>query len=167
VAKHTLIDATNEMGIDLSDPKALDDIYFGAGDIHIPKGRPVLFRIRSRDVTHDVYQPNFRIQMHAVPGMPTKFWFVPTKTTAEMATETGNPDFKYEIVCNQICGRGHFAMRATLVVDEPEDYEKWLAEQKSFAEQNPDLLAKMQQAKNTPVVMAKEKAEPVKEKAAL
>jgi cytochrome c oxidase subunit II len=166
VAKHTLIDATNELGIDLSDPKAQDDLYFASGDIHIPKGRPVLFRIRSRDVTHDVYQPNFRIQMHAVPGMPTKFWFVPTKTTEEMATETGKADFKYEIVCNQICGRGHFAMRATLVVDEPEDYEKWLAQQKSFAEQNPDLLAKMQAAKTT-VVPVKAEAKPEKVKAAL
>jgi len=167
VAKHTLIDATNELGIDLSGPKAQDDLFFSSGDIHIPKGKPVLFRIRSRDVTHDVYQPNFRIQMHAVPGMPTKFWFVPTKTNAEMAQETGNNDFKYEIVCNQICGRGHFAMRATLVVDEPEDYYAWLAEQKSFAEQNPDLLAKFQANKPQPVVAAKEEAKPVVEKAAL
>ncbi|MDB5263312.1 MAG: hypothetical protein JWQ14_2595, partial [Adhaeribacter sp.] len=147
---------------DFSDKKAHDDLFFASGDIHIPKGKPVLFRIRSRDVTHDVYQPNFRIQMHAVPGMPTKFWFVPTKTTAEMAAETGKPDFKYEIVCNQICGRGHFAMRATLVVDEPEDYEKWLAEQKSFAEQNPDLLAKAQ-GQNAPVISAKQEAKVVEE----
>jgi cytochrome c oxidase subunit II len=167
VAKHTLIDATNELGIDLSDPKAQDDLFFSSGDIHIPKGKPVLFRIRSRDVTHDVYQPNFRIQMHAVPGMPTKFWFVPTKTTAEMAEETGNADFKYEIVCNQICGRGHFAMRATLVVDEPEDYEKWLAEQKSFAENNPDLVAKFKAQEQKTEVAAKEKVKAVEVKAAL
>jgi len=164
VAKHTLIDATNELGIDFTDPKAMDDIFFSSGDIHIPKGKPVLFRIRSRDVTHDVYQPNFRIQMHAVPGMPTRFWFVPTKTNAEMAQETGNADFKYEIVCNQICGRGHFAMRATLVVDEPEDYQAWLAEQKSFAESNPDLVAKAK-ANQLQLVSAKEEAKSVKEAA--
>jgi cytochrome c oxidase subunit 2 len=57
-------------------------------------------------------------------------------------------------------------MRATLVVDEPEDYEKWLAQQKSFAEQNPDLLAKMQAAK-TSVVPVKAEAKPEKVKAAL
>ena len=83
-----------------------------------------------------------------------------------MASETGKADFKYEIVCNQICGRGHFAMRATLVVDEPEDYEKWLAEQKTFAEQNPDLLAKALAGKAS-AITAKEEAKPVEEKAAL
>jgi cytochrome c oxidase subunit 2 len=104
--------------------------------------------------------------MHAVPGMPTKFWFVPTKTTAEMAEETGNADFKYELVCNQICGRAHYAMRGVIYVDEPEDYEKWLAEQKPLSETNPDLLAKV---KSNPVqvVTANEGAKPVKEKAAL
>ena len=49
--------------------------------------------------------------MNAVPGMPTRFWFTPTKTTAEMRTETGNPEFNYELVCNKICGKGHFAMK--------------------------------------------------------
>ncbi|WP_026463116.1 cytochrome c oxidase subunit II [Adhaeribacter aquaticus] len=164
LAKHTLIDASNEIGIDFNDKKAHDDII--VNEIHIPKGRPVLFRIRSRDVIHDVYQPNFRVQMHAVPGMPTKFWFVPTKTTAEMAEETGNPDFKYELVCSQICGRGHFAMRGTLVVDEPEDYEAWLAKEQPFLEKNPDLLAKFKNAPVQVVTAGNEKGK-IEEKAAL
>ena len=137
-AKTALIDATNELGIDFSDSRGLDDVV--PLEIHIPKGRPVLFKIRSRDVIHSFYMPHFRAQMHAVPGMPTKFWFVPTKTTADMATETGNPDFKYELVCNQICGRSHFAMRAVVIVDEPEDYEKWISGQQALAEKNPELL---------------------------
>jgi cytochrome c oxidase subunit 2 len=86
--------------------------------------------------------------MDAVPGMPTKFWFVPTKTTYEMQSETGNPEFKYEMACTEICGRGHFAMRYVVVVDEPEDYEAWLAEQKGFASQNPDLVAKFKQTES-------------------
>lgn len=133
-----LIDATNELGIDFSDQRSVDDIV--PSEIHIPKGKPVLFKIRSRDVIHSFYLPHFRAQMHAVPGMPTKFWFVPTKTTADMATETGNPDFKYELVCNQICGANHFAMRAVVIVDEPEDYQKWLEGQKAFVADKPDLL---------------------------
>lgn len=137
--KTALIDATNEVGIDFSDPRGLDDVV-NPLEIRIPKGRPVLFKIRSRDVIHSFYLPHFRTQMHAVPGMPTKFWFVPTKTTADMATETGNPDFKYELVCNQICGRSHFAMRAVIIVDEPEDYDKWFAEQQALADKNPELL---------------------------
>jgi cytochrome c oxidase subunit 2 len=138
--KHTLIDGTNEFGLDLKDKAGMDD--FVTNEIHIPKGKPVLFKIRSRDVMHSFYIPYFRAQIHAVPGMPTKFWLTPTKSTADMAEELGKPDFKYELVCNQICGRGHFAMRAVIVVDEPEDYLAWVAKQKSFVESNPDLMAK-------------------------
>ncbi|WP_233219266.1 cytochrome c oxidase subunit II [Adhaeribacter arboris] len=133
-----LIDATNELGIDFSDQRSVDDIL--PSEIHIPKGRPILFKIRSRDVIHSFYLPHFRAQMHAVPGMPTKFWFVPTKTTADMATETGNPDFKYELVCNQICGANHFAMRAVVIVDEPEEFQKWMSTQKAFVADKPELL---------------------------
>ena len=140
-AKYTLIDGSNELGLDFTDKASMDD--FIVNEIHIPKGKPVLFKIRSRDVTHSFYIPHFRAQMHAVPGMPTKFWLVPTKSTADMANEVGKTDFKYELVCNQVCGRGHFAMRAVIVVDEPEDYDAWLGKQKSLVESNPDLLTKL------------------------
>jgi len=143
VTKTSLIDATNEFGIDFTDPNAQDDIV-NPLELHIPKGKPVLFKIRSRDVIHSVFLPHFRQKMDAVPGMPTKFWFIPTKTTAEMQSETGNAEFKYELACTEICGRGHFAMRYVVVVDEPEDYEAWLAGQKSFTSQNPDFVANFQ-----------------------
>lgn len=136
--KHTLIDAENEFGYDYSDPNAKDDIV-QPSEVHIPKGRPVLFKIRSRDVIHDVYQPHFLVQMHAVPGMPTRFWFVPTKTTAEMAEMTHKPDFQYEIACSQICGQGHFGMRMTLIVDEPDDYDAWMAK---MAKENTHIIKK-------------------------
>jgi cytochrome c oxidase subunit 2 len=139
---YRLIDATNEFGFDLTDKRTMDD--FTAAEVRVPKGHPVLLRIRSRDVLHAVYAPHFRVQMYAVPGMPTKFWFTPTKTTDEMRAITGNPNFNYEIACNQICGRGHFAMKATIIVDEPDDYVAWYAQQKSFVEQNPDVLADFQ-----------------------
>ncbi|MGY2131715.1 cytochrome c oxidase subunit II [Hymenobacter sp. HD11105] len=143
VVNYRLIDATNEFGFDLNDQNAMDD--FTVNEIHVPKGHPVLLKIRSRDVLHGVYMPNFRVQMYAVPGMPTKFWFTPTKTTDEMRAQLGNPKFNYELACSQICGRGHFAMKATIVVDEPEDYVAWFAQQKSFSEQNPDVLASFKQ----------------------
>ncbi|GAB3829866.1 cytochrome c oxidase subunit II [Pontibacter rugosus] len=146
VAKTSLISATNEFGVDFADVNAKDD--FMPREIHVPKGKPVLLKIRSRDVIHSVYMPHFRLKMDAVPGMPTKFWFVPTKTTYEMQNETGNPDFKYELACAEVCGRGHFAMRFIIVVDEPEEYESWLAEQVPFVEQNPDVLASF--SKNAP-----------------
>lgn len=150
VTKTSLIDATNEFGIDFSDPNSHDDIV-NPLEIHVPKGRPVLFKIRSRDVIHSVFLPHFRQKMDAVPGMPTKFWFVPTKTTYEMQSETGNPEFKYELACTEICGRGHFAMRYVVVVDEPEDYEAWLEKQQAFTAQNPDYVAKFQAAAQQPV----------------
>ncbi|UYZ59279.1 cytochrome c oxidase subunit II [Hymenobacter latericus] len=149
---YRLIDATNEFGFDLNDQRGMDD--FTAGEVHVPKGHPVLMRIRSRDVLHAVYAPHFRVQMYAVPGMPTKFWFTPTKTTDEMRAQTGNPNFNYEIACNQICGRGHFAMKATIIVDEPEDYIAWYSQQKSFVEQNPDVLADFKQKKAASVEQA-------------
>ncbi len=147
VVNYRLIDAVNEFGFDLSDKSGLDD--FTAGEVHVPKGHPVLIKIRSRDVLHAVYMPHFRVQMYAVPGMPTRFWFTPTVTTDEMRAKLGNPKFNYEIACNQICGRGHFAMKLNIIVDEPEDYVAWYAAQKSFSEQNPDVLASFQQKNKT------------------
>ncbi|WP_018477333.1 cytochrome c oxidase subunit II [Pontibacter roseus] len=153
------IDAVNEMGVDFSDPNSMDD--FMPREIHVPKGKPVLLKIRSRDVIHSVFLPHFRLKMDAVPGMPTKFWFVPTKTTAEMQNETGNPNFTYELACTEICGKGHFAMRFILVVDEPEDYEEWVASQKPFIEQNPQLLSKFTGESDNQMVLEKS-AEEVK-----
>ncbi len=132
------IDVTNQMGIDFSDQASFDD--FIPMELHVPKGKPVLLKIRARDVIHSVFMPHFRLQMNAVPGMPTHFWFTPTKSTADMRQETGNPDFNYELVCNKICGKGHFAMRYIVVVDEPEDYEKWYASQTPWLKQNEDYL---------------------------
>ncbi|WP_207435872.1 cytochrome c oxidase subunit II [Sabulibacter ruber] len=137
LVKHTLIDATNEFGIDLNDKNAQDDFPGEPSAFHVPKGQPVQLKIRSRDVIHSVFLPHFRVKMDAVPGMPTTFWFIPTKTTAEMQTETGNANFQYELACTEVCGRGHFAMKMTMIVDEPEDYQKWVAaqQQKTFATQ--------------------------------
>lgn len=134
-----LIDLDNRMGIDFADRNAHDD--FIATEIHVPKGKNVQFKIRATDVIHSVYAPHFRLQMNAVPGMPTSFWFVPTKTTAEMRNELGDENFNYELVCNKICGRGHFAMRYLIVVDEPEDYNEWYNAQQSWLKLNPDYMS--------------------------
>ena len=128
----------NKLGVDFADESALDD--FIPREIHLPKGKTVHFKIRARDVLHSVYAPHFRLKMDAVPGMPTSFHFVPTKTTAEMRIETGNPEFNYELACAEVCGKGHFAMRLLIVVDEPADYEKWKAEQTSLIAQNEALF---------------------------
>jgi cytochrome c oxidase subunit 2 len=135
------IDAVNDFGLDFTDRAAFDD--FSPRELHLPKGQPVEFRIRARDVLHSVFAPHFRLKMDAVPGMPTRFWFIPTKSTADMRAETGNPDFNYEIACTEVCGRGHFSMRLLVIVDEPEEYEKWKAEQKPWLSKNPEYMAKV------------------------
>ena len=135
------IDATNSMGIDFSDPNAMDD--FTPREIHIPKGKNVMLRIRARDVLHSVFMPHFRVKMDAVPGMPTNFWFTPTKSTAEMRAELGNPEFDYELACTEVCGGGHFAMRMKIVVDEPEEFEKWANEQESWSSLNQDYISNL------------------------
>ncbi len=140
---YRLIDASNSRGVDFSDKNALDD--FPAQKVVIPKGEPVLFKIRSRDVLHSVFAPHMRLKMDAVPGMPTRFWFVPSKTTAEMREELGDEEFVYEIACTEVCGGGHFSMRKEIEVVEPEAFQKWVAEQQTFIEQDPELLANVPQ----------------------
>ncbi|MBN7817140.1 cytochrome c oxidase subunit II [Algoriphagus pacificus] len=134
---YRLTSAINIHGVDFTDKNSADD--FPSPRVVIPKGEPVLFKIRARDVLHSVFAPHMRLKMDAVPGMPTRFWFVPTKTTAEMRVETGNPEFEYEIACTEICGRGHFSMKKIIEVVEPAEYQKWYAEQKSFIQMNPAL----------------------------
>ena len=138
-----MIDAINAVGIDLGDQNAHDD--FMATQLVIPKGKPVHLQIRGRDVIHSVYNPHFRLQMNAVPGMPTRFWFVPTKSTAEMREITGNPDFNYELVCNKICGKGHYSMKGIITVLEEDEYESWYKEsqENTFLKQNPSYISKV------------------------
>lgn len=135
---YRLIMPENPVGVDFRDKNAFDD--FSAGQMYLPKGKPVELRIRARDVLHSVFAPHFRLKMDAVPGMVTSFWFVPTKTTEEMRTETGNPDFNYEIACTEICGSGHFGMRMMIIVVEPEEFEEWKNSQETLIQRNPSLL---------------------------
>ncbi len=137
------IDAINQMGLDLTDRRGHDD--FMPTQLVIPKGKPVLLKIRGRDVIHSVYNPHFRMQMNAVPGLPTQFWFVPTVSTAEMRDKTGNPDFNYELVCNKICGKSHFGMKGIITVLEQDEYDSWYKEQQenTWLKQNPDYLAQV------------------------
>jgi cytochrome c oxidase subunit 2 len=127
---YKLIEGDNELGIDPADEAGMDD--FMSNTLYIPKGKPVLIRIRSKDVLHSVFLPHLRVKMDAVPGMPTKFWFTATRTTDEMKGETNNPDFEYQLNCTEICGQGHFSMRMPMKVVEEEEYLAWMAEQKSW-----------------------------------
>lgn len=117
----------NTLGVDFEDDKSWDDLK--TTEMHLPVGVPVKLVINAMDVIHNVGLPQFRMKMDAVPGIPTTQWFTPQYTTEEMKKRTGNPNFTYEISCDQMCGKGHFSMRGVIVVETEAEYKKWLSEQ--------------------------------------
>jgi cytochrome c oxidase subunit 2 len=116
------ITADNLLGVSPYDPNGRDDVIISDPEIHLPLGKPVKVVLRSIDVVHDFYVPEFRAKMDMVPGMETYFWFTPTKTGT------------FEILCAGYCGVGHPMMRGTVVVDTESNYQAWLQHQKTFAE---------------------------------
>jgi cytochrome c oxidase subunit 2 len=144
------IKGINTMGVDMNDLNSQDDKQ--VTELHLPKGRKVLFKFRSQDVLHSAYMPHFRAQMNCVPGMVTQFGFTPKFTTEEMRENQEVKDkvrdinrvrsakgeelyeFDYLLLCNKICGASHYNMQMKIVVEEEEDFKKWLAEQPTLAE---------------------------------
>ena len=155
------IEGTNVLGVDLADKNAQDDKV--VSELHLPKGKKVLFKMRSQDVLHSAYMPHFRAQMNCVPGMVTQFAFKPIYTTSEMREmpfmqeKVANINsirakksidlvakgevaldpytFDYLLLCNKICGASHYNMQMKIVVDTPEDYKKWLSGKPTLAEE--------------------------------
>jgi cytochrome c oxidase subunit 2 len=118
------IDSDNPFGMNQNDPNGQDDILIEGDEVHLPLGKPVKVLLRSIDVLHDFYVPQFRAKMDTVPGMVTYFWVTPTRTGT------------FDILCFELCGIGHYAMRGKVVVEEESDYQAWLAEQQTFAQQS-------------------------------
>ncbi len=144
------IKGINTMGVDMSDKNSQDDKQ--VTELHLPKGKKVVFKFRSQDVLHSAYMPHFRAQMNCVPGMVTEFGFTPKYTTEEMRL---NPEvlaktaginkirkakgedlyeFDYILLCNKICGASHYNMQMKIVVEEEEDFNKWLVAQPTLSE---------------------------------
>ncbi|MFD2908964.1 cytochrome c oxidase subunit II [Flavobacterium ardleyense] len=162
-----LIEGINTLGVDLDDPAALDDKV--VTELHLPKGKKVIFKIRSQDVLHSAYMPHFRAQMNCVPGMITQFAFTPSVTTADMRNDEAivkkvakindirskkskalvasgqsalDPyTFDYLLLCNKICGASHYNMQMKIVVDTPADFKAWLAEKPTLEQQRNDANA--------------------------
>jgi cytochrome c oxidase subunit II len=121
------------LGLNPNDPTARDDVVIEGDDLHLPLGKPVKVLLRSIDVVHSFYVPEFRTKMDLVPGMVSYVWFTPTRTGT------------FEILCTELCGSGHFNMRGKVVVQEESEYQAWLQKQKTFAQ----LSAGARQAKAT------------------
>jgi len=122
-----LINDNNPYGLDLNDPNSKDDILVMDADLHLQINQPVKIELRSLDVLHNFYVPQFRAKMDTLPGIITYYWFTPER----------KGDF--EILCAEYCGTGHYAMRGKVLVDDEKDYINWLAQQVTFEK---TLLAK-------------------------
>jgi len=109
------ISGTNPLGLDESDPAAKDDIV-STNILHLVENKPVRLRLRSKDVIHSFNLPYQRMRQDVVPGMMIEYWLVPNKTG------------KFEIVCSQVCGLGHYRMKAFLTVETQQEFDKWLGE---------------------------------------
>jgi cytochrome c oxidase subunit II len=129
----------NPLGQLWEDPANHDDIYVSGDALHLVVNKPVQLIIGAKDVIHDVGLAHFRMKMDAVPGTPTTMWFTPTKTSREMIEITKNPNFVYEISCDQMCGKGHTGMRGTIIVESQEEFDAWIATKKpQYLVANPD-----------------------------
>jgi cytochrome c oxidase subunit 2 len=115
------INDQNPFGINLDDQNGRDDILIQSDELHLKTNRPVQILLRSTDVLHNFYVPQFRAKMDAVPGLVTYYWFEPNK------------EGDYEVLCAEYCGVGHYGMRAKVVVDNEENYDKWLEQQETFS----------------------------------
>jgi cytochrome c oxidase subunit 2 len=100
------------------------DGQLGTGDdfvvrnqLHVPVNQPVVLQLSAEDVIHSFFVPAFRVKQDAVPGMTIPVWFE--------ATQTG----EYEIACAELCGLGHYRMRAMVTVHTAEDFQQWVADQ--------------------------------------
>jgi len=126
-----LVTDENATGVDMQDKNSLDDKLLR--EVHLVVDKPVLLKFRSRDVIHSAFLPHFRVQMNCVPGLITQFAFTPTKTTKQMKKEEGE-DFEYVLLCNKICGSAHYNMQMSFVVETQEEYDAWIASQKTMTE---------------------------------
>ena len=116
------ISGDNPFGIDVDDANGQDDILVNSNTLHLLIGQPVKLLLRSTDVLHNFYVPQFRGKMDMVPGMVTFFWLEPTRVG------------EFEVICAELCGTGHYAMRGSVVVEEEAAFQEWLTGQPTFAQ---------------------------------
>jgi cytochrome c oxidase subunit 2 len=121
------VSITNPFGMDPKDQQGQDDVLTPGNELHLPLDKPVKLLLRSKDVLHNFTVPQFRVKMDLVPGMVTYVWLTPIRTGT------------FEILCEELCGIGHFVMRGRVVVDTAEDYQTWLGTQLTYAETQSEI----------------------------
>lgn len=115
------VSVANPFGVDPADPNGQDDVLVAGKHLHLPLDQPVKLLLRSKDVLHNFTVPQFRVKMDLVPGMVSYIWLTPTRTG------------QFDVLCEELCGLAHFAMRSKVVVQEQADFDAWLASQPTFA----------------------------------
>lgn len=116
------ISAENPFGVNQLDQNGQDDVLVQNEDLHVPLGKPIKVLMRSTDVLHDFYVPEFRAKMDMIPGMVTYFWFTPTR------------EGTFDILCAELCGQGHAYMRGKVVVVPEAEFQAWLGTHTTFAQ---------------------------------
>lgn len=106
------------LGVDRDHPDGADDIVVPR--LAVPVGREVELVLKAKDVLHSFFVPELRIKLDTVPGLVGRLRFTPDKIG------------EYEIACSELCGLGHYRMRAYLQVMEPARFEAWLDEQAAY-----------------------------------
>jgi cytochrome c oxidase subunit II len=117
--KFAKADEGNPLGLDRNDPAGRDDVVTAA--MIVPLGHMVQMHLRAQDVVHSLYIPAMRFKQDTVPGMEILSHFTPTKTGV------------YEIACAELCGIGHYRMRAVVRVVSEEEFDRWLKTQTKSA----------------------------------
>jgi len=92
-----------------------DDDFTVRNQLHVTVNQPIAVELTAEDVIHSFFVPEFRVKQDAVPGMHIIAWF--------QATKTG----EYEIGCAELCGMGHYKMRARVFVHTPDEFTTWMA----------------------------------------
>jgi cytochrome c oxidase subunit 2 len=111
-----LITPDNLIGLDRTDPNAKDDLV-GINQLNLPVNRPALIHLSTKDVIHSFGSVEMRVKQDAVPGLEIPVWFIPSRVG------------DYELSCSQLCGLGHFRMKAFMSIQSEGDFQNWLAEQ--------------------------------------
>jgi len=113
---------TNPFGMNPDDPDGRDDVLISSPEVHLPLDKPVKVLLRAKDVLHNFAVPQFRAKMDLVPGLVSHIWLTPTRTGT------------FDLLCNELCGVGHFVMRGKVVVEEERDFQVWLSSHPTYAQ---------------------------------
>jgi cytochrome c oxidase subunit 2 len=115
------ITPTNVVGLDRGDPAAADDVV-SINRMNLPVDKPAIIYLSTQDVIHSLGIAEMRVKQDAIPGMEIPMWFVPTRSG------------DYQVNCSQLCGLGHYRMKAEVTIQSQAEFDAWLAEELALSQ---------------------------------